>query len=268
VHFHSGHAAWKGLRDGQLRDSRIAISLRTDGSDLDGGGRDLVWERADMVFFAERVALERAVDRGLPERRAVILEPPSQLPGPDHRRANGNGSLRVLSAGPLVWEQGFEHSIHAIRLLLDQGVPVEYRIIGDGDHAPAVAFARHQLGLYEHVQLVPQDGAGQLPEELGSADVFVDPAVADTTSSTSLGTAQAHGVPFVATARQARLPDDAGIEVPRRDARAIAAALARLAADPDMRERMGRRAESLSGGWRIDDHLAELERLYGEMLAA
>jgi glycosyltransferase involved in cell wall biosynthesis len=269
VHFHSGHAAEKGLRNGQLRGSKIAISLQTNGSDLHVGDLDLLWERADVLFFADRVALQRALDLGCPERRTVIVERPVQVPGPDHRRNLGNGSLRVLSAGPLVWEQGFEHSIQAIRLLLDEGVPCEYRIIGDvdGDHAPAVAFARHQLGLYDHVHLLPEDGLGQLPRELRSADVFVDPAVADTISSAPLGTAQAHGVPFVATARHAPVVDDAGIQVPRRDARAIAAALSRLAADPDMRERMGRRAERLSDAWLIEDHLAELERLYRAALA-
>ena len=267
VHFHSGHAAWKGLRDGLLRDSKIAISFRGDGQDLPAKDPELLWERADALFFPNRIALERALDRGCPEERTAILEPPVELPSPEHRRP-GNGSLRVLSVGPLVWEQGFEHSIHAIRMLLDRGVPCEYRIVGDGDHVQAVAFACHQLGLHGHVHLISPDGTGQLREELASADVFVDPAVADTPSSVPLVTAQACGLPFVATARKVPLPDEAGIEVPRRDPRAIATALARLAADPGMRERMGRRGAQVSDAWLIEDHLAELERFYVAALAA
>ena len=267
AHFHSGHAAWKGLRKGQLHGSKVAISFRTDGRDLAVEGLDLLWERADTLFFRNRAALERALHRGCPGERAAILQLPVQIPDPHYRRERGDGSLRVLSAGPLMWEQGFEHSIHAIRMLLDEGVSCEYRIIGDGDHVQAVAFARHQLGLHEHVHLISEDGVGQLPELVRWANVFVDPAVADTTSSAPLVTAQAHGVPFVATAREAPLPDEAGIEVPRRDPRAIATALARLAADPEMRERMGRRGEEVSGVWRMEDHLAELERLYSATLA-
>ena len=268
VHFHSGHAAWKGLRKKQLSGSKIAVSFRTDGDDVVSKDLevDLVWQRADAMFFSNRAALEHALEHGCPEERAAILEPPVQLPHGDHRRERGDGTLRVVSAGPLVWEQGFEHSIHAIRLLLDQGVPCEYRIIGDGTHAAAVAFARHQLGLHDHVHLLPQDGAGQLPQELLSADVFVDPAVADTTPSAPVVTAQAHGVPYVATPRRPPLPDGAGVTVPRRDPRALAVALAQLAADPGMRERMGRQATRLSGAWLLEDHLAELERLYGAML--
>jgi glycosyltransferase involved in cell wall biosynthesis len=269
VHFQSGHAAWKGLRKGQLRGSKIAISFRSDDQDLASGDIDLalLWERADRLLFPSRAVLERAVDRGCPRERAAILEPPAQAPDSDHMREPGNGALRVLSAGPLIWEQGFEHSIHAIRLLLDQGVPCEYRIVGDGAHVQAVAFARHQLGLHDHVELIVPDGNGQLAEQLRSTDVFVDPAVVETIAAAPLGTAQAHGVPFVATPREAPLPDGAGIEVPRRDPGAIAAALARLAADPGMRERMGRRAAEADWAWKVEDHLAELERLYDGTLA-
>jgi glycosyltransferase involved in cell wall biosynthesis len=260
VHFHSGHAAWKGLRKGQLRESKIAVSIRPDldlGLDL-----DLLWERCDTLFFRDRAALERGLERGCPEERTVILKPPVAVPDPQRRGKTNSAPLRVLSAGPLAWEQGFEHSIHAIRLLLDQGVPCEYRVIGDGEHVQAVAFARHQLALHDHVQLISPDGDSQMPDELRSTDVFVDPAVTDTTSSAPLVTAQAHGVPFVATVRESPLDDEAGIQVPRRDPGAIAAALARLAADPGMRERMGREALKVSGVWRIEDHLAELERFY------
>ena len=41
-------------------------------------------------------------------------------------RTGGPGAvpppLRLISSGPLTWEQGFEHSVHAVRLLLDMGV--------------------------------------------------------------------------------------------------------------------------------------------------
>ncbi len=219
-------------------------------------------------MFPDRAALEQALDRGCPEERAVIVEPPILVSEPDDQREREDGPLRVLSAGPLVWEQGFEHSIQAIRMLLDRGVPCEYRIIGDDEHDEAVAFARHELGLHDHVQLVPQDGIGQLPEELRSADVFLDPAVADTIPSAPLIAAQAHGVPYVATARPAGLVEGAGITVPRRDPRPIAEALSRLASDPEARARMGRRASTIEGLWLLDDHLGELEGVYRTILTA
>jgi colanic acid/amylovoran biosynthesis glycosyltransferase len=194
------------------------------------------------------------------------MHPPVEPPTGDTRPAGAPGTLRILSAGSLIWQQGFEHSIHAVRLLLDMGIPCEYRIIGDGEHVQAVAFARHQLGLGEHVHLISPNGDGQLPEELWSADVFVDPAVTDTTSPTPLAAAHAHGVPFVATARSTPLPEEAGITVPRRDPRAMAAALERLARNAELRTQMAR-AGPLVAGVSRSDHLAALERLYKSTLA-
>jgi glycosyltransferase involved in cell wall biosynthesis len=269
VHFHSAWAAWKGMRHGQLPDSRVVISLRADSQDLSVPEPELLWERADRLLFPHGAALERAVARGWPRDRAEVLHAPVWSAEAVTERAAGPGHLRILSAGSLVWEQGFEHSIHAVRLLLDRGVACEYRILGEeGDHVQAVAFARHQLGLADHVHLLAPGAGDRLMEELSTADVFVDPAVSDTTSPTALAAAQASGLPFVATARRAALPEDAGIVVPRRNPRAIANALARLTTDPELRLRMGRAGRQMGSFPTLDDHVAQLERLYRGTLAA
>ena len=118
-----------------------------------------------------------------------------------------------------------------MRLLLDLGVECTYRLLGEGLYLVAVAFARHQLGLAERVDIVSPSGGGPLVDELRRADVFVDPAVTDTTSPAPLATAHALGIPIVATRREA-LPEAGGIVVPRRSPRAIAEALHTLAQSP------------------------------------
>jgi glycosyltransferase involved in cell wall biosynthesis len=264
VHFHSGWSAAKGLANGQLAESKIVIGFRADGQDL--GMPEALRSRASRLLFPERAALERAIERGFPAERAAVMHAPPVEPLPERERASrATGTLRIVSAGALTWQQGYEHSVHAVRLLLDMGVECSYRIVGDGGHVQAVAFARHQLGLGEHVQLISPNGSGELAAELRSADVFVDPAVADTTSPIGIASAQRYGVPLVATARSTPLPDEVGITVPRRDPQAIAAAVARLASDDALRERMG------DAGWRaahkwLPDHLKTLERLYEEVL--
>ena len=271
VHFHSAWAAWKGMRRGrgQLPDCRVVVSLRADGLDLEIPEPSMLWERADRFVFPDGAALERAAARGWPRDRAEVLHAPVVRVEGAAGRAAPDGVLRILSAGSLVWEQGFEHSVHAVRLLLDADVPCRYRILGEaGDHVQAVAFARHQLGLADHVDLITPNGSGGLGEELRAAHVFVDPAVTDTTSPSALASAQAGGLPFVATARRDGLPEDAGIAVPRRNPRAIADALEVLAADPELRVRMGRAGERARGVPSLDVHMAELERLYRETLAA
>jgi glycosyltransferase involved in cell wall biosynthesis len=266
VHFHSGWAAWKALRLAQQLECRVVISFREDGQDLAVPDPKLLRDAADLLLFPSEAALERAAARGWPREQAEVLHSPVADADPiEHKQEPG--LLRILSIGPLVWEQGFEHSVHAVRLLLDMGVRCEYRIVGEGDHLPAVAFARHQLGLADHVHLLAPDGSDRLVEQMGSADVFLDPAVTDTTSPTAMIAAQAGGLPFVATTRRSGLPEDAGISVPRRNPAAIAEALALLAADPALRARMGQAGRCTRGIPTLEGHVAHLERLYRRVLA-
>jgi glycosyltransferase involved in cell wall biosynthesis len=263
VHFHSGWAAWKGMRLKWFLGCRLVISFREDGRDLDVPDPGVLWEGADLLIFPSPAALERGVARGCPRETAEVLPPPplgvNSAPAPHN---DSTGFLRILSAGSLIWEQGYEHSVHAVRLLLDMGIGCEYRIVGDGDHFPAVAFARHQLDLKDHVRLLRPDGTDRLVEETLAADVVVDPAVTDTVSPVTLATAQALGVPFIAT-RRAGLAEDAGIAVPRRNPRAIADGLAVFARDSALRKRMGQAGRRGIGRYpTLEDHLAQLESIY------
>ena len=272
VHFHSAWAASKGLARAQLPSARVLISFRDDGQDLEVGNPDLLRDRADLFVFGHRAALERALARGWPGERARVLETPpmsnswSGAHASSERATDHRGVLRVLSAGPLIWEQGYEHSVHAVRLLLDAGHECTYRIVGEGDHLSAVAFARHQLELHDRVEILAPEGGERLARELSAADVFVDPSVTDTTPASSLRAALCHGLPAVVTERSGREVDGSGIEVPRRDPRAIAGALSRLAVEPDLRAQMGARAAHLHATSPLAEHLVELERLYADAL--
>jgi colanic acid/amylovoran biosynthesis glycosyltransferase len=245
----------------------VVVSLRGDGQDLAVPDLDLVWRRGALLLFSHERALQRALERGCPEDRAEILEPPVPDLGGEPRQSRNGAPLRIVSAGPLLWEQGYEHSIHAVRLLLDRGVDCEYRIVGEGDHVEAVAFARHQLGLHDHVELVSPNSGERLARELGSADVFLDPAVVDSVRAGALAAAQARGIPYVATGGGRELPEGGGISVPRRDPRALADALATLAGDRDLRLRMGREGRRVARPATLADHGLRLERLYRRALA-
>lgn len=272
VHFHSGWAAWRWLRRSRRVDSRVAISLRDDGQDLAMRDARLVWERSHLLLFGNQHARDRAVARGCPPERAAVLQAPVLSPVVDRAPPALPTQLRIVSAGPFIWEQGFEHSVHAVRLLIDAGVRCSYRIIGEGDHLMAIAFARHQLGLAEHVELVsPADR--DLAQELGSSDVFLDPAVTDTVPSEALDAAYACGLPVVvARGRGTPFGEDA-IEVPRRDPRAIADAVRALAAAEDRTTRRVHRLRQLHHlqqrqQLELNDYVNHLESLYRDLLGA
>jgi colanic acid/amylovoran biosynthesis glycosyltransferase len=268
IHFQSVASARKAMRLKRLLDCRVAVSFRADGRGLDDPDLKTLWEGGDLLVFPDAALRDRAIARGCPPERAEVLPIPlrSLKPAMDGHRPK-SGRLRVISAGPLTWEQGFEHSVHAVRLLLDMGIDCQYRILGEGEHLDAVGFARHQLDLAENVDLVSPNGGYPLEEELRAADAFVDPAVTDTTPPASLAMAHAAGIPFVATDRDG-LPKDGGITVPRRNPGEIAGALATLAADPALRERMGKASQvSMREYPTFEDHMLRLEELYRRLLA-
>ena len=267
IHFHSGAAGWKGARLKQLLGCRIVVSFRDDGADLEDVRSHDLPELADRLAFPSEVLRDRGLALGWPPERTEVLPGPGwSSPAPIPRPARDGGPLRVVSVGSLIWEQGFEHSVHAVRQLLDRGVDADYRIVGRGDHLVAVAFARHQLRLAEHVHLLRPDGHRQLTTELGEADVFLDPAVTDTVSQEPLRAARELGVPIIATPRPG-LDDAAAIAVARRDPAAIADALEKLAADPDLRTRTRPADERPKPEPRLDDHLRRLDQLYRRALA-
>jgi colanic acid/amylovoran biosynthesis glycosyltransferase len=225
----------------------IVVSFR--GYDLNYTGLDQpgywdeVWAHADALHCLGEDLWQRAVRRGCPPEMPHRLIPPAVdtarlRPGP---RTDG-GPLKILTVARLVWKKGYEYGLLAVRELVDAGIDLEYRIVGAGPYADAVHACVHDLGLSGHVRLlgaVPPDG---VLAELQAADVLLHPAVSEGFGNAVME-AQAVGIPVVCTdadgLRENIAEGETGFAVARRDPGALAAALKRLAADADLRRRMG-----------------------------
>jgi glycosyltransferase involved in cell wall biosynthesis len=266
VHFYSAWSATRVDSDGPPGWG-VVVSLRDDGQDLGVPDPQALWRAADHFLYTSRAARDRATGRGWPVERATVLAPPPPVPYRRRRRDDPAEPLRVLSSGPILWEHGLEHAVQGVSLLADRGVDVEYRILGEGEHLPAVAFARHQLGVSDRVELVHMTGTDGLAEELARTDVVLDAAVADSARQTALDSAVLAGIPFVATEREAALPDGAGIVVPRRDPEAVAEALARLARDPELARSMSPDGDRVVSD-PLERHLDDLVAVYRGVLEA
>ena len=123
------------------------------------------------------------------------------------------------------------------------GSPSNTGLSGEGSCLDAVAYARHEMGLEESVSFLGPLPPTAVKREMLWADVFLHAAVSEGFCNAVIE-AQAMKLPVVCTDADG-LPEnvcegETGFVVPRRDPEAMALGISRLAADPSLRERMGR----------------------------
>ena len=281
VHFEFGALAPERMYLAELLDCRVIVSFR--GYDINFVGLDRpdyfqpVWENAAGLHFLGEDLWRRARRRGCPPDVFHTLIPPAIDIGfyrrnPDARREGERLSrpLRILSVGRLEWKKGYEDALLAVRRLIDRGIACEYRIVGDGNYLPAIAFTRRQLRLESIVEFVGALPREDVRQEMDSADVLLHAAVSEGFCNAVIE-AQAMELPVVCTDADG-LPEnvsdgETGFVVGRRDPAALAEKVEILARDPQMRRRMGeagrRRVTAL---FQLRDQIDRFERFYSAVL--
>jgi glycosyltransferase involved in cell wall biosynthesis len=282
VHFGYGSLACDRMHVRDATGCRVVVSFR--GYDInsfridDPAAYEDVWRRADALHVVSESVWRRAQARGCPPDRAhrVIVDavdarwftPPATR---DEHVGTPERPLRLLSVGRLHWKKGHDQALAAVRELVDGGIAVDYRVVGDGEHLEPTAFAIDDLGLRDSVQLLGARPAEEVRDLLAWADVFVHPSLTEA-FGVAVIEAQAMGLPVVCT-DAGGLPENVdhettGFVVPRRDPAAMAQRLAQLAADAALRRRMGRaarlRAETALD---LSHQLDAFEELYRDLLS-
>jgi glycosyltransferase involved in cell wall biosynthesis len=185
------------------------------------------------AVVANGVPMEKIATRNLAAKQRLMLE-----------LGRPTGAVVLGTVGRLSPVKDHDNLLNALRLLKDAGRSVELVIVGDGETRAGLEALAQTLGLRDHVHFLGmrQDVAALL----SAFDVFVLSSISEG-YSLALVEAAAAGLPIVATQVggnadivHADLGDDSnGILVPAKDSAALAAAVARLAGDDALRERMG-----------------------------
>ncbi len=251
VHFEFGATAVGREHLRQALGCPIVASFR--GYDINLSGLmesnyyEALWKGVSSVHFLGEALKRRAVERGFSPRSSHVLIPPSididYFSPPTGERKRGEPRLRILSVGRMTWEKGYEHAMAAIAKLRDRGVDMEYRVIGDGPLMEGLCFQRYRLGLEGVVTFLGAMDRSRVREEMRACDLFLHASVSEGFCNSVLE-AQAMEIPVVCS-DAGGLPENVedgvtGKVVPRRDAEALAEALARLAMDPPLRARLGK----------------------------
>lgn len=160
----------------------------------------------------------------------------------------------IAAVGRLVEKKGFDDLLDAAALLIDQGREVEIVLVGSGERETDLRARAERLGLGKRLRMLgglPQHKVAQI---VAGAAVFAAPCVVGADGNrdglpTVLLEAMALGTPCVATPVTG-IPEViehevTGLLVPERDPQALAAALARVLDDPDLRVSLAKAARDL-----------------------
>ncbi len=156
---------------------------------------------------------------------------------------------RLIAVSRLKEKKGFPYLLEAVARLRGKGRDVRLEIYGDGDQREPLAALIEELGLSAAVALKGAIEHEAIPAALARAGVFVLPCMVMPDSDrdgipNTIIEAMACGLTVVST-EISGIPEvvkdgASGLLVAERDAGALAAALERVIADPDLRARCGR----------------------------
>jgi glycosyltransferase involved in cell wall biosynthesis len=177
----------------------------------------------------------------------AFIRPSEQAPL--RARLGVSPSALVLAiVGRLVPLKGHRYLLEALPALREVAPETTLLVVGDGAQRETLAAFAATHGLLEAVRFLGT-GRDLVDRVLEVADIVVAPSLSEGFGLAVLE-AMAMGRPCVAS-RTGGLPEiveheGSGLLVPPADAGALANALRRLAADPALRERMGRRGRAIA----------------------
>jgi colanic acid/amylovoran biosynthesis glycosyltransferase len=160
---------------------------------------------------------------------------------------SGAKPLSIVAVGTLHEVKGQTHLVEACRRLVADGVDIRCELIGDGPDRDALTAQIRAAGLGESVRLLGVLPHDRLAERMRAADVLVAPSVPSSDGRREglpvvLMEAMATGLAVVASDLSGipELVEDGvtGLLTPPGDPAAIAAALACLAREPELRRRL------------------------------
>lgn len=182
-----------------------------------------------------------------------------------------NGIVAVL-ASRMIWDKGIGDLVAAARILKKKGTPVRVVLAGKPDPDNPASIPEAQLKAWHDEGVVEWRGfVADMPRLWAESHIAVLPSFYGEGVPKCLIEAAACGRPIVAAAgpglREIVRNGENGILVPPRDAEALAAAIARLAADAPERARLGRAGRALAeAGFGDRQVVAETLALYRELL--
>jgi glycosyltransferase involved in cell wall biosynthesis len=171
----------------------------------------------------------------------------------------------VVSVGSLVENKGHQILIDAMRMLVPEYPALKLLIVGDG---PLRLGLEEQVGRFKLSGHIKFTGVVKdIHPVLALSDIFALPTRYREGLSLALLEAMQHGLPIISTliggAPEAVEHQRSGLLVPPSDARALQAAIAKLAADGNLRRAMGEAGRKIyEQRFKAEKMVSQIESLY------
>jgi glycosyltransferase involved in cell wall biosynthesis len=177
-----------------------------------------------------------------------------------------DGELLLLTVANLRPEKGYDVLLDATHILAERKVPVRVVAVGGGPTEDEVRARHLALGLGDRLQLLGQ--RQDVLRLMAAADIYVLASHQEGMPVT-LMEATSVGLPIVATSvggvPQVITDGVEGLIVPPGDPERLADALQRVAADPVLRDRLGRAARDKSAMFDVTGASREIEGIYRDI---
>ena len=181
----------------------------------------------------------------------------------------GPGELLFMTVANFRPEKGYLVLLDAARAIADRGLPLRIAAIGRGPLETTLRARHVELALGDRFKFLGQ--RDDVLELLAGVDAFVLPSLHEGLPVT-LMEATSVGLPIVATSVGGipQILEDQvdALLVPPGDPGALVEAMARLASDPELRERLGRRAKLRSSMFDIVEASRTVGDIYLQMSPA
>lgn len=176
----------------------------------------------------------------------------------------------VMLPSRMLQDKGVMEFVEAARLLRQRGVVARFVLVGDSDSENSAAIPDTQLEAWHKDGVIEWWGRCEnMPEVLAQAHIVCLPSYREGLPKVLLEAA-ACGRPLVATdvpgCREIVIDGSNGLLVPPRDREALASAIGRLLAAPELRAKMGKRGRELAEtDFSVDQVVRQTLAVYREL---
>lgn len=290
IHVHFGDSGVDMLET--RRAARLPMVTAFYGADVSQVARDPAWRlkykelfEQGELFLAEGNAMRRALlDLGCPSNKVVVQRLGVDLDSLPFviRRPDATGTVKVLIAATFREKKGIPDALRVVERLRNRFPHLKVTLIGDSSGKPGDEDEKQRIlealgrlqGTATWQKFIPYP---RFREALLEHHLFLSPSVmaADGDSEggapVSIIEAQATGMPIVSTIHadipNVVVPGESALLSPERDVDALAENLARLVAEPDKWEAMGRAGRAhVEAHHNVRLQVPKLEQLYSQII--